>query len=612
MIDEEIDVALGDFRTLMEARPDGALHLRSAEPLGDCDRAVTDRLDHWAVHRPDSVFLAQRDSGGDWRRITFAETRRTVRRLATTLIRRGLSAERPLAILSGNDIEQGLLGLAAMYAGIPFAPISPAYSLVATDFERLRSIIARLTPGMVYATDATPFARAIAAAAPEDVPIVARVGVVPGRRLHAFDVMVAEEEPALVDAANASIRPDTVAKILFTSGSTGVPKGVPNTQRMLTAGQRMFTHWFAFGRTTPMVLVDWLPWHHTFGGNQNFGYTLQTGGSLYIDAGKPTPKGMAETIRNLREISPTTYFNVPKGFEELVRYLRRDEDLRRTFFRDLRINFYAGASLPDHVGEALDELAIATVGRTVPMVSGLGATETAPSVFGATRRIARPGNVGVPLPGVEVKLVPGAGKLEVRVKGPNVMTGYWRDPVQTAKVFDEEGYYRLGDAVRFVRDGDPDAGFVFDGRISEDFKLMTGSWVSVGPLRARIFAAFGALLRDSVVAGHDRDDVTALLFPEVEACRALVPNGNGLAVEAVLASPEVRAAFAQRLRDLRAGATGSSNRVERVTLLVEPPSIDANEITDKGSINQGAVLKRRAAQVEALYAAPPPPEVILP
>ncbi|MGL4239798.1 MAG: AMP-binding protein, partial [Beijerinckiaceae bacterium] len=428
-----------------------------------------------------------------------------------------------------------------------------------------------------------------------------------------FSVLAATLESSQLAAAEAAVNHDTIAKILFTSGSTGEPKGVINTQRMLLANQAMLTHWLPFTANEPPVLVDWLPWNHTFGGNHNFGYVLTNGGSLYIDGGKPTPAGIAETVRNLKEIAPTIYFNVPKGFEELARALRADKALAETFFSRLHANFYAGAALPAHVSKALEEIAEATIGRRILMVTGLGATETAPSALACTRETARPGLVGLPLPGVELKLVPNAGKLEVRVKGPNIMPGYWRQPEQTAKAFDEDGFYMLGDALRFAVEGDPAGGFIFDGRVSEDFKLATGTWVSVGPLRARLIAAFSPLMRDAVIAGHDRDAIAAIVIADGEACRAMLgETAVGLSETDVLAHPVIRTFFAERLAAFNGASTGSSTRVSRLAILDEPPSIDANEITDKGSINQRAVLARRAALVDALYAEAPHSAIITP
>ncbi len=405
--------------------------------------------------------------------------------------------------------------------------------------------------------------------------------------------------------------PETVAKILFTSGSTGTPKGVVNTQRMLCSNQEMLRASLAFLADEPPVIVDWLPWNHTFGGNHNVGLVLYNGGTLYIDDGKPTPAGIAETVRNLREISPTVYFNVPKGFEELVTYLRAEPELRRKFFKRVKLMFYAGAGLAQHVWDALDELAVATVGERITMLTGLGATETAPFAIVCRPDVTGSGIVGLPVTGNELKLVPAGDKLEARLRGPNITPGFWRQEELTRAAFDEDGYYRLGDALQFIDAARPELGLLFDGRISEDFKLATGTWVSVGPLRARLIAALAPYVRDVVIAGHDRDYVSVLLIPDLPACRAVCTGLTEAAGDAeVFSHPALVAALRRALTALAAAGTGSSTRVLRALLLHPPPSIDAGEITDKGSINQRAVLARRADRVAALYAEPPPAHVI--
>ncbi|CAN1554021.1 CaiC Acyl-CoA synthetases (AMP-forming)/AMP-acid ligases II [Rhabdaerophilaceae bacterium] len=602
---------LGTLTGVLERRQDGSILVRSRETLSAWPDRSTDRLDYWAKAAPDRVFLAQRERSGGWRTITYAQTRESVRRIASALLQRNLSADRPIAILSGNDIEQGLLGLAAMMIGVPFAPVSPAYSLVSTDHEKLRAILDTLTPGMVFVSNAVPFAKAIAATCADEVEIVATQGELAGRQVTAFSAIEnASASPAL-DAAVVRVGPETVAKILFTSGSTGLPKGVINTQRMLNANQAMLAHWLPFCSSEPPVLVDWLPWHHTFGGNHNFGFVLNNGGSLYIDNGKPVPSGIAETVRNLKEVAPTIYFNVPKGFEELAQVLKTDRDLRNNFFSRLRANFYAGAGLPPHVSKMLEDIARDAIGRPLPMITGLGATESAPSALASTNEKAPAGNVGLPLPGITLKLIENSGKLEARLKGPSITPGYWRNPQQTAKAFDEEGFYCLGDALKFADPVDLQAGMIFDGRVSEDFKLVTGTWVSVGPLRSRLISTFAPLARDAVIAGHDRDDIRVLVFPDFEACRQLIGTGSAtLSEREVVKHPAIRSAFAERLSEFGSTSSGSSNRVAHVMLLDDLPSIDANEITDKGSINQRAVLTRRAALVEELYSNPHSPDVI--
>jgi feruloyl-CoA synthase len=604
---------LGTLTVALERRTDGALLVRSAETLAPFPERNTDRLAFWASRAPDRTFLAMRDRAGDWRRITYSEAFETVQRIASALLARNLSVERPVAILSSNDLEHALLALAAMMIGVPVAPISPAYSLISSDFGKLRSILTLLTPGMVFVAHAEPFARAIRAACPPDAEIVATNGTLEDRPVTPFETLPAQPVSPALAAASAAVGPDTIAKFLFTSGSTGLPKGVINTQRMLNANQAMLSHWLPFAAEEPPILVDWLPWNHTFGGNHNFGFVLNNGGTLYIDEGKPIPAGIAPTVRNLKEIAPTVYFNVPKGFEELLPFLRDDAALRAMFFSRLRANFYAGAGLAAHVTRALDEIATAEIGRTLPMITGLGATESAPAALASTDERAPAGNVGLPLPGLTLKLVENGGKLEARLKGPSITPGYWRNPEQTAKAYDDEGFYCLGDALKFADPDHPQSGFIFDGRVSEDFKLATGTWVSVGPLRARLVAGFAPLARDAVIAGHDRDDVMALVFPDILACRARLGAGaDGLSDRAVLAHADIRAFFSERLTTLIEASTGSSNRVQRVLLMDELPSIDENEVTDKGSINQRAVLTRRADLVAALYAATPGPDVILP
>jgi feruloyl-CoA synthase len=543
--------------------------------------------------------------------MTYAQTLAAVRSIATSLLARKLSPERPIVILSGNDIEHALLGLAAMHVGIPYAPISVPYSLMSQDFGKLKAIVEILTPGLAFAASGTMFARALEAAVPRDVEIVVTADP-PTQRLSTLFAALLKEPSEAVGAAHARTGPDTVAKILFTSGSTGQPKGVINTQRMLCANQAMLQSSLAFITDEPPVLVDWPPWNHTFGGNHDFNLVLNNGGSFYIDEGKPLPGAIAATVRNLCEIAPTIYFNVPKGFEMLLPYLRSDITLRERFFSRLKVMFYAGASLAQHVRDELQDIAVATAGERIIFISSLGSTETAPAAIACTWESEHAANIGLPLPAVELKLVPSGDKLEARYKGPNVTPGYWRAAAITAAAFDEEGYYKMGDALKFADPDDFTKGLLFDGRLAEDFKLATGTWVSVGPLRAEFIALCAPLVRDVVLAGAERDDVTALVFPDIDACRK---HAAGLAPDApaadVLADARVRGEFVRLLAALAHPARGTSARVTRAVLLAEPPSLDVGEATDKGSINQRAVLAHRAALVEELYADPPPPNVIV-
>ncbi len=525
------------------------------------------------------------------------------RRVGQALLDHGLSAERPLMILSGNDLEHATLAAAALYAGVPFAPISPPYSLVSRDFAKLKHIVNLLTPGMVYVADHAAFANAIDAALPaQGLALVAGKGAAGGSGVIGFDELLATVPTPRVDAAHEIITADSLAKFLFTSGSTLAPKAVINTQRMLCSNQQVILQAFPFMREEPPVLVDWLPWNHTFGGNHNYGIALYNGGTLYIDDGKPVAPLVQETLRNLREISPTIYFNVPKGFEELADALPADAALRDAFFRRLRLMFYAGAALPKPVVDRLYAVAEAHCGERVGIYTGLGMTETAPWAIGSVKIGPVAGAIGNPAPGVTLKLVPIQGKLEVRYRGPGVTPGYWRAPEQTAAAFDEEGYFLSGDAVRFMDPDDASQGLVFDGRIAEDFKLNTGTWVSVGPLRTAALIEGAPLVLDVVITGHGRDDVGLLIFPRLDSCKALAGLGPAADAEEVLASGPVRDFFQGMLDRLFARGTGSSSRVVRAMVLGAPLSIDLGEVTDKGSVNQRLVLLHRPADVEKLYA----------
>src|SRR5215831_1380117 len=538
-------VRLGPASVEVGRRPDGTMQLRSPRALEPYPEKLTERLAHWAEAAPERIFLAQRDSTGAWRNVTYKAAFASVRAIAASLLERELSPERPIAILSGNDIEHALLGLAAMHVGIPYAPISVPYSLVSRDFKKLKAIIEILTPGLVFAADGTVFASAIAATVPQDVEVAVTGNAPVGRPMTPFVELLGAHATPSVEDAHAKVRPATVAKILFTSGSTGQPKGVINTQLMLCANQAMIRGGLAFlNDGEPPVLVDWLPWNHTYGSNHNFGLVLDRGGSLYIDEGKPMPGAIEATARNLRDIAPTIYFNVPKGFEMLLPHLSEDRALRETFFSRLKLMFYAGAGLSQHVHDGFQELAIKTVGERIMFLTSLGSTETAPAALACSWESEQIGNIGLPLPGLELKLVPNEGKLETRMKGPNITPGYWRAPALTAAAFDEEGFYKIGDALKFADANQPAKGLLFDGRIAEDFKLATGTWVSVGPLRMTFITQCAPLARDVVLAGPDRDELAALIIPDVEACRKLAPDlPPDAAAATVLAHPQVRNAF---------------------------------------------------------------------
>jgi feruloyl-CoA synthase len=576
-------------------------HVDAVTPLGAMPRRWTDRLASGAAAHPERTLVARRGPDGGWIRISYADMLRRARHIGQALRDRGLSAERPLAILSGNDLEHFQLALGAAYAGIPHAPISPAYSLVASDFGKLRDLVDQLTPGAVYVADGGPYAPALDAVLPPGAELILGAGDHAGHAATRFASLL-DTAVRDVDAAHDAVGPDTILKFLFTSGSTKKPKAVVTTHGMLVANQQMLLQTFAFLAQEPPVLVDWLPWNHCFGGSHNVGIALYNGGTLYLDDGKPTPKEFAATLANLREIAPTVYFNVPKGFEMLTEALEQDVGLRTTFFSRVKLFYCAGAGLSQAAWDRLDAVALGHCGESIRIMTGLGMTETSPSCTFGTGDVVQAGYVGVPAPGCRVKLVPVDSKFEARFAGPHVMPGYWRAPQLTAEAFDDEGYYRTGDALRFYDPARPQLGFVFDGRIAEDFKLSSGTFVSVGPLRARVISQGAPYVMDAVVAGLNRATIALLVFPRMEHCRALAALPADADAAQVLASAPVRAMFARLLADLNATASGSSNRIERLLPLVEPPSIDHRELTDKGSINQAAVLARRAGLVDDLYA----------
>jgi feruloyl-CoA synthase len=597
---------------------DGTIYMRSTRSIEPYALRLTDRLEHWAAEAPDRVFLAQRPAPAPgqspetvtgWRTVTYREALDQVRRLAQGLIDRKLSRDRTVVILSGNSIEHGLLALAAMYAGVPYAPIAPAYSLQANEYGTLRQVFERMKPGLVFAAEGALFERALSAALPAGVELVVSSSAPAALPSTSFQALQAVPTPA-VNAARDAVNGDTVAKVLFTSGSTGRPKGVMNTQRMLCSNQVMIRSHFEFLTEEPPVLCCWLPWNHTAGGNHNFGIVLYNGGSLYIDEGKPTPQHFALTLRNLREISAVAHFTVPRTYEMLLPHLRKDAALRDTFYRRLKIYFYAAAGLGQKFWDELRDLAVDACGEELAFITGFGATETAPFALCTGPTGARAGWLGLPVPGLELKLTPVGGKREARVKGPNVTPGYWADEALTAAAFDDEGYYKTGDAMEFVDPDDPGKGLIFDGRLAEDFKLSTGTWVSVGPLRARIVAQGRGLVQDVVIAGHDRNFASALVFPNLGRCRDAAGLGPDVAAADVLAHAAVRERFQDMFDTLAAESTGSSTFVSRAVILDVPPSLDAKEITDKGSINQKAVLQHRAAVVEDLYADTPSNRVL--
>jgi feruloyl-CoA synthase len=580
-------------------------YLRAEAPLQAYPARMTDRLQHWAQTAPERTWMAQRGADGQWVRVSYAQAWERAQRLGQALLDAGLSVERPLAILSENSLEHALLALGAMTVGVPYCAVSTAYSLISQDFEKLRHVLNTLTPGMVYASDWDRYGKAIGATVSGDTVVVVNQptqGATFAGAVWAFDELLQTTVTPRVAAAIHATGPDTIVKFLFTSGSTKLPKAVINTQRMICANQQQIRQSMpsAYGDGEPPVLVDWLPWNHTFGGNNNVHAALFNGGSFYIDEGKPTPALIGKTLVNLREIAPTAYYNVPIGFELIAAAMKTDDLLRKNLLSQVRMFFYAGAALAQPVWDSLFESQERETGQRIVMGTGLGMTESAPHGLFVTNANVKAGDLGLPSPGMLLKLVPAGDKIEVRYKGPNITPGYWRNPEASAEAFDEEGYLCTGDAVKWIDEQDIHQGLKFDGRTAEDFKLSTGTFVSVGPLRAKIIAAGAPYVQDAVITGLNLKEVGALIFP-TGAVRTL----SGLAPEAalsdVLNSPAVQAHFQNVVNMLAASSTGSATRIARLHVMDQPPSIDLGEVTDKGSINQRAVLKHRETLVNALH-----------
>ena len=594
-------LVFGVTRAVLRDGAPGTQYLSAETPLAPYRERMTDRLAHWAERTPDRTFIARRErladgSTGDWLRVSYAQALEEARGIGQALLERGLSAERPVAILSENGIEHALMALGCLYAGVPYCPVSPPYSVVSQDFEKLRHVFDTLTPGLVFASDAARFAKAIAAVVPTGTEVVLAEGSLEDRPVTAFSALASTPATSAIDEAMRATGPDTITKFLFTSGSTKMPKAVINTHRMWCANQQQLRQSIPALGDEPPVLVDWLPWSHTFGANHNFNMVLAHGGSLYIDEGRPAPGLIEKTLANLREVRPNFHFNVPRGFDMLLPYLEQDAQAAREVFERLDGIFYAGAALPQSTWERLEKVARSVRERPVWFTSAWGATETSPAITTVHWQIERAGCIGLPLPGCEVKLVPNGGKLEMRVKGPQVFASYRNAPELTAAAFDDEGFYCIGDAGRLVDPKDPSRGIAFDGRVAEDFKLTTGTWVSVGTLRLRAVSAMSPFAADAVITGHDRHEIGLLVF--------LSPQGREADRD------EVRAHVLKALREMRAGNVGSSQCPARALLLEDMPAMEAGEITDKGYINQRAVLNRRAAEVEALHAAQPDARVI--
>jgi len=588
------------FSPDVELRPieGGTLIMRSKEPLGAYDLRVGDWLDRWAQDAPDRIFLVEQTQSGE-RRITYGETRSRVLAIAEGLLSYDLSAERPLIIIAPPGIDHGLMMIAAYYVGVPLAPVAPAYALQSSDFAKLKRVVAMLTPGMVAVADGAAYRAALDATLTTGVTIVAFANPMADQQLTLAALSGDGTRLSLVAAAANGVGNDTIAKFLFTSGSSGNPKVVINTHGMLCAAAQMQRQVTAFLASEPPIMVDWLPWNHTAGGNSIFNITLHNGGTLYIDPGKPTPEHIGATLDLLRRVSPTLYFNVPLGFEILLPYLRSDRQLSESFFRNLKFIWYAGAAMQPSTWHALEDIATQTVGQRLLIVTGLGMTETSPAAIFGNLHATGPGIVGVPIPGVELKLIRREDKFEALFRGPNVTPGYWRDPVATSASFDPEGFWISGDLLSFVDEERPEVGLRFEGRASDDFKLASGTRVPAGALRLHALEALAPLITDVVIVGADRNDVRMLMFPDWVRCAVELGLAASSSPKEMAMNDVFREALAERLTRMAEHAAGTANRIVAALPVLEPPTASAGELTDKGTIN-GRFLQRNRPELLAL------------
>ena len=594
------NTSFGPTKAYKKQLENGIIHFGNEQKLEAFPTKITDKLVHWAATKPNHTFIGRRNPiTRDWVKLSYAETLEKTKSVAQYLLNLEFSPNETVVILSENSLEHALLVLASVHIGITYTPISPPYSLVSDDFGKLKHCLELMTPKVIFAQSSKVYQKAIELSKtlfPDAIIVTAD-----GENGVCFEEMLQVKPTSEVETAAAKVTADTIAKVLFTSGSTGLPKGVMNHQGMWCANLQQITQVLPFMQEQPPIFIDWLPWNHTFGSNHNFGLALYNGGTILIDDGKPTPKGIEETVQNLREISPTAYFNVPKGFEMLIPYLEKEPALRESFFRNLNILFYAGASLAQPVWNRLEELAVETIGVKIPIITGLGCTESGPSAMFANWGGAFSGLLGVPVAGMDVKLVPDGDKVEARYKASNVTKGYWRNPEATAAAFDEEGYYKTGDAVKFLDETNPDKGLVFDGRIAEDFKLSTGTWVNVGVLKAKVISTGSPIIQDVVLAGLDKEYIGAILFLNADACRKLANLTPEISNKDAFLHKEVEQFINNWLVEFNKTSTGSSTVIKKYVIALEAPSIDLGEITDKGSLNQRAVLKHRADLVNEMY-----------
>ncbi len=593
------EVEFGPNKTYVKKLANGVIHYGSEEVLLQYPDKITDKLSYWAEHSPDHVFLGIKE-GDVWKTLSYKEVWEQTNTVASYLVEMQFTKEDTIVILSENSFEHAILALAALHIGIVYTSISPAYSLVSDDLNKLNHCVQLMTPKLVFAQNGMAYKKGLQLCKelfPESTLVT-----VDGEMGIGFNQLL--ESRNNINAVNESakkVTSDTIAKVLFTSGSTGLPKGVMNHHEMWCSNLQQISQAFPFMQKQPPILIDWLPWSHTFGGNHNFGMALYHGGSLYIDNGKPSSRGINETVQNLKELSPTAYFNVPKGFEMLIPYLEKDKQLRQNFFKNLQMLFNAGATLSQPLWDKLEELSIATIGVRTPIITGFGCTESAPSTMFANWQGGFSGLLGIPVAGIDIKLVPDGDKIQACYKASNITKGYYRNPEATKKAFDEEGYYITGDAVKFLNENEPNKGLIFDGRIAEDFKLSTGTWVAVDALRDKALETGAPVIQNVVLTGVDKDFIGAILFLNKEAAVSIAKLKKEASYDHIMSHPEVSKHLEEWLTAFNRTATGSSTSIKKFVIATEEPSIELDEITDKGSINQRAVLSNRKSLVASMY-----------
>lgn len=593
------EVAFGPHKTYLKKLANGVVHYGSVETLLPFPKKITDKLSYWAEHSPHQIFLGIKEGEG-WKTLTYKDAWEQTNTVASYLLKLKFTQEDSILILSENTLEHAILALAALHLGIIYSPVSPAYSLVSDDLYKLKHCVKLMTPKLVFAQSAKTYKNSLQLCEqqfPEATIVTGdgEMGIGFNKLLHG------NTEHDEVTKSAKKVTGNTIAKILFTSGSTGLPKGVMNHQEMWCANLQQISQAFPFMQKQPPVLIDWLPWSHTFGGNHNFGMALYHGGSLYIDNGKPSAHGIQETIQNLQDISPTSYFNVPKGFDMLIPYLEKDIQLREKFFKDLQMLFCAGASMAQPIWDKLEELSMDTIGMKIPIITGFGCTESAPSSMFANWSGAFSGLLGVPVAGIDIKLVIDGDKMQACYRAPNITKGYYRNPEATQTAFDEEGYFITGDAVKFLNENEPNSGLVYDGRIAEDFKLSTGTWVGVDTLRAKVLKTGSPIIQNVVLTGMNKDFIGAILFLNKDAAISMNKLPLNTSLKEIANQAKVIKYLEKWLVEFNSTATGSSTHIEKFVIATEEASEALGEITDKGSINQRAVLNNRKSLVASIY-----------